>query len=531
METKTKLFPHQIKMIEKMEFLENNNYIETTEGRCKTLLGVNADPSGYGKTLTMINFVNKDNFKRWKEKKVYKRSVINTHANGIFQYKNTSFYEKIDTNLILVSQTILKFWFLEFKKFTNLKVKEIISKRDVENTNVEDYDVILVIPTMYNFLISCNKSYAWKRFIFDEPSHIRIRSMKEIIAGFYWFVTSTPNDIVKFHYECKNSFIRDIMNVKDNEFHLFNSRIQPMILRNDINFINQTINIPKAISSVHICYNPISSLVNNIKNINFQSDNASIKSVLKKLNIKPIRNIVEFYCSTQKQKVSILTDKLKIMDTPDEYLKTLDMYSNESKKLNILKNKILSLLTSACPICMDKINIPVTETSCQNLFCAKCLLLWMKNKNTCPMCRVKINNQKLYYVDSEYIEPEQKKTKNETVLDIISKNPNGKFVIACFTKSYINSLFENLENSKITYSTIYGSSNTRHKIINNFKKGTINVLFLDSVNNSAGINLQESTDLIIYHSLDDNIKRKIINRCNRINREKPLNIHNLVFET
>ena len=44
----------------------------------------------------------------------------------------------------------------------------------------------------------------------------------------------------------------------------------------------------------------------------------------------------------------------------------------------------------------------------------------------------------------------------------------------------------------------------------------------------AGINLQEATDIIMYHSISSEHRRQIIGRANRIGRTCELTVHNLV---
>ena len=57
------------------------------------------------------------------------------------------------------------------------------------------------------------------------------------------------------------------------------------------------------------------------------------------------------------------------------------------------------------------------------------------------------------------------------------------------------------------------------------EKATIN--FLNSRNNGAGINLQECTDIILYHRMEDSTTTQILGRANRIGRTEELNVHHL----
>ena len=66
------------------------------------------------------------------------------------------------------------------------------------------------------------------------------------------------------------------------------------------------------------------------------------------------------------------------------------------------------------------------------------------------------------------------------------------------------------------------------KNIRLFKEGKVRVLFLNSNYNGAGINLQESTDIILYHDMNEDMKKQIIGRANRIGRKLQLSVHYLI---
>ena len=56
------------------------------------------------------------------------------------------------------------------------------------------------------------------------------------------------------------------------------------------------------------------------------------------------------------------------------------------------------------------------------------------------------------------------------------------------------------------------------------------MIFLNSNFNGAGINLQEATDIILYHEMPLNVQNQIIGRANRIGRTEALNVHHLQVE-
>jgi hypothetical protein len=136
-------------------------------------------------------------------------------AGGRIKKTTTETYEKVDTTLVLVSQSIINQWYEEILK-TPLTVRMVASKKSIESVMIENYDVILVTPTMYNGLVLKHSQYAWKRFIFDEPGHLKVPGMRKIFAGFIWLVTATPDAIIYKHRKCRSSFMTDIINSGNN---------------------------------------------------------------------------------------------------------------------------------------------------------------------------------------------------------------------------------------------------------------------------------------------------------------------------
>ena len=73
--------------------------------------------------------------------------------------------------------------------------------------------------------------------------------MREVHAGFYWFVTATPYSINRHHRLCKG-FMRELFgNTYD-----FENFIDDIIVKNDPEFIKQSFAIPETIKYYHKCY-------------------------------------------------------------------------------------------------------------------------------------------------------------------------------------------------------------------------------------------------------------------------------------
>ena len=125
--------------------------------------------------------------------------------------------------------------------------------------------------------------------------------------------------------------------------------------------------------------------------------------------------------------------------------------------------------------------------------------------------------------------------------EIITQNKKGKFIIFSSYDETFNRIKHICDDLDMKISPIQGTVDQRTKIIEQYKKGDINIIFLNSNHNGAGINLQESTDIILYipnldknlcksdvFKMNDDLETQIIGRANRIGRKNSLKIHHLI---
>ena len=194
------------------------------------------------------------------------------------------------------------------------------------------------------------------------------------------------------------------------------------------------------------------------------------------------------------------------------------------------------MLNNSCIICYDKLKNPILEPLCQTLFCGDCLLKWLKTNNNCPTCRRTIIAHNLVYVSRNKIvnTVESYNTKPITklckIVQLINNKTEGKFLIYSSYDETFKPICNILTENNISFVILKGSVNNRQYILDNYKNGTIKVIFLNSNFNSAGLNLQETTDIILYHNMLSSTQLQIIGRAERIGRQNNLHVHHLVVD-
>lgn len=534
-ELKTNLYRHQLASVYQMEERERTKQVIKNNIVYDTNIGVNADKTGYGKTLSMVTLIYRDKME-WNMDTPFSQSIITTFASGRIKKTVNEDFKKLDVTLILVSQSIIKQWNTEIEK-TPLSVAMITTKKSIATTMVENYDVILVIPTMYNSLIAKYSRIAWKRFIFDEPGHMKVPAMKTIIAGFNWLVTATPDAIIYKHRSCKSSFIYDIIGSAG--WVSFSEYFSYLLVKNDEMFIKYSFSMPPTRHHYYKCYNPIYNTVKGFvtQKITQMISAGNISGAIKALGGGTTKNIAELVKKKKLEELEEMESMIKIFtirNKKTQIEKLLEKIHRIKLQIDELDSRYKDILAGDCNICLEKIKNPIMEPNCQNIFCGSCLLKWLDNKSSCPLCRDIVKTNQLIYIEDEKSEEIKSsfdiktiKTKVNTIISLIKGKSNGKFIIFSAWDETFSPIRNILELNQIGFIEVKGNIGSRQKSIENFRSGNINVIFLNSKNNGSGINLQEATDIIIYHDMIPNMLNQIIGRANRIGRTESLDVHHL----
>ena len=58
----------------------------------------------------------------------------------------------------------------------------------------------------------------------------------------------------------------------------------------------------------------------------------------------------------------------------------------------------------------------------------------------------------------------------------------------------------------------------------------LNCLLLNSTNTGAGLNLENTTDLVLYHNMSSELSIQVIGRAQRPGRTTSLNVYRLVYD-
>lgn len=546
-----KLFPHQLVSVYNMELLEQSRKIKAGNSIYLTDFGILGDIPGYGKSFSVVSLILRDNM-QWDISKRHEKSDIKTVNHCLKVIQKTSKI-RVKSNVILCSSTLIEQWkeYFSFVQNGTLQIKEISNRKDFdEKFDPNDWDVLIVSSARYNELMDKFPNVVWKRFIFDEASSTHINAMRHISAGFTWFISATYKDILRCggtstHY--MRSFFSRI------DWSMLNS----FVIKNPVDFVKHSFKMPQIINKTYICLNP--RILNVLSNYIDQDTKIMIAAGDIKGAILRIgggtalgSNLFDIVSKKQQEKLTQAKFSLNMWKSREQSgfnVKTEITFWEKrivdiEKTINELKDKYNNLLEDDCTICYNNINNPILIPCCQNLFCGTCIMKWLDTNKSCPMCRSSINVKELIYIKKENDENDDKKeekkeekredkkiTKQDKVLELVSNGlkENRKFLIFSMYDESFNIIRRALDNYDIDFVEICGSKATRDSKLKKFRENKVNVVFLNSRFNGAGINLETATDIILYHEMPSGIKDQVVGRALRIGREKDLIIHNLIF--
>jgi SNF2 family DNA or RNA helicase len=75
------------------------------------------------------------------------------------------------------------------------------------------------------------------------------------------------------------------------------------------------------------------------------------------------------------------------------------------------------------------------------------------------------------------------------------------------------------------YAMLSGHSTTRTRTLASYKSGQTPILLLNSRMNGAGLDLPETTDVVLFHSMHQSIEEQAIGRGHRMGRTTSLRVH------
>lgn len=550
-----------------------------TEEDCfYTNVGVIADRVGSGKSYVMLALFGANDIYN-NHRTVIRSSAVN---NVSFHLQNTA--TSLKTNVLVVPFNLCSQWETYITTFSDrIRYKVINKSRTLaemsghiqEQSN--QYDIFLISSTFYNRFVPMARAehLKFQRVAFDEADNIMFTSCPMLDACFYWFITasygnllypkgfvrSEMNRMVWYAHGIRSSgFIRNIF--IDLHYTVPKDIFKTLIIKNTEAYVQQSIELPPMNSYTIVCKTPHSIRVlydivdkNIISCLNAGDTERALQYVNPSQKMSE-DNIIQAIISKYTIQLSNTRVKLSMLDQmqyQDENEMIREKNHLEQKEKDILKNieliKERIVASESCHICCEPYERKTVVKCCQNSFCFKCLQIWMSRRAVCPLCKEDLTNDMLLITcnDSEaststYVEEpdyeligniqgfKKKNTKIQNLEILLKTKNNNKLLIFSNYDSSFDKIYPVLRKYNIRYDCLKGNSVHVNNTIEKYRNGDTNVLLVNTQYYGSGLNLENTTDIVMFHKFNTEIEKQVIGRAQRFGRTIPLNVWYLLHE-
>ena len=533
--TNIKLWKHQEKLIKMcIEEEEKNNNLALTE------------KPGAGKTYVIVT---------------------------LLQYKLLQ--NPNEKTIIIIDNNIYHQWKKSLEDFPQLKVKDFCDYSSISslmfynNDLLNGYNIYLTTPIYYNTLktiLNSNNKIIFNRIIIDEvDNHNSFSNINNINTNKLWYISGTLNKNKYQNFKCieYNNYGLEIPTMKIEMIkcgnHSLSNLFYDLFKEDDLTILN-SLDYDTFLHKMGINekVKNLEGLIKNYKN-NLENELEKYKNSIK-----------DFYDLYEKTKDKDLLEELK--DNKIKYDIKKEKYDKMIEKLKEEK---------LCMICFDNIHPMelVSNLCCVSIFCKKCIYEWSINNDNCPYCRKnvnyftinknKMNNQNyekvfitnddaiiqdkveiensyndliqkenqekdLLLKDAEtkwnYLQENKNPEKLERLKEILLNNIGKKIIIFNEYNNVFNKVYHLLKELNIdTYMDLdTGNLKTANECINEFKySNKKNILLLDGMYNSYGINFENCEIMILMHKTQ--YEEQIIARAQRPGRTCHLEVYKLHY--
>ena len=540
-------------------------YVHTFKGsfQVQANIGIIGDIVGYGKSLIALSLIASQPLSN-----IYVQQQ-QIHSYGTSHYSTSMVFIKdrilpyheddlIHTTLLVVPKgPVYMQWKNFIEKDTQLKCLLIDSlhtiKRELPKTypelkkHLEQYDVVLIKNTTLKVLIEYYQDFKAEKHGFDrimiDEAHDILWKIPMMNFKFIWLITSSYLQLV--HYTNSRSIA--------NQLHLIlhhAERLHYLLVKSVNEYVVQSFDVPKPTEKYYLCrmdriLTAISLFVH--------------PTIRDKINVNDIAGAVHDLGGTQTDEEGLVNlikrDFMKDIYNKEKelsFIESLDLEPEQKEarlrtvrqdlgrltaRYQALEERIHNLSTDTCPICMDSFENPI-YLSCTHTICGKCLFNWMQSSIItrqmqvgCPQCRTSIDCSKLVAVvqnASNQQSNEQMLSKEEHLIEILRKKPDGRFILFSRVDSQFYRLCQLLSQHLIPHSEMKGSTPHMMNILQDFKDGRLKIILLTTQYAGCGIDISCATDAIIYHKMPEE-QQQAIGRAQRVGRTEPLTIHHLCY--
>jgi hypothetical protein len=557
-------------------------------------IGIIADKAASGKSFIILAMILKDiNNRKTVDTvedpiEIRNNYNISTHSKCMFTIYMKDNYKFINTNVIIVHSGTYEQWKKSVEMYSD-SIKYIFIETIDQLTDLAkqvnlltQYHIVFLLYKFHNKfanMLSIN-NICVNRIIYDDFEILNIPTSLEIKSQMYWFVTAAYKNIIyptgrqilnrdTLRYEVdikgiKNSgFLKELF--RDMFYNIENNIYTMIVFKNTDEYVTQSFNIIEPQLNYIRCKERLHThALNGIvdKRIIDFLNNDDVESAIKIVDVRQKNskdNIIDIIIERYKYEIKQLSAKI-------DSVNRIPYRHEEEKEATIMKltktkdellHKVANIIeriehAEKCGICFEDLDKKTIVKCCQNMFCFKCIHIWINRRSNCPICKNNVYSGDLFIVnddndeqiidktESNIIDPNEiNENHNKTTnfinllrnLMTISDNVNDKRVLVfSHSKGTYDRITAIFKSNAYNYCDLKGNNKQISNKLKKYKDGKINILLTNSSYYGCGLNLEDTTDIIMLHKPGKELEDQILGRCLRPNRTKQLNIWYILYE-
>lgn len=569
------LKPHQQSAFQRAYDLEKGRVDYDGNQKLETSVGILCDNPGAGKSLEILAIVlgGMDHLNR-------DRPVYSKFGHGLVTTIDESGGTRPSkTNLLVIPHSLASQWqtyidtCIEPGKINVFFInrKKIFENVDNLMDKVSDSELVVVTSTYYRRLYDDMdlSRFKFARVFFDEADSLAIPACPEMPCQFLWFVTASYENLLlpcglwervngnvvarAYGLPCRG-FIK---NTFTNNLSQHPSIMSAIMVKNRSDFVQASLQLPEINKHFIECQTSevVRFMMGVVSGQVMQAIHAhDFKAAVQHLNsnVKSTEeNIISVILENHTRALHNTNVRIHYVGSM-HYSNTADQSSDLEKLVKERENiekKIANITAQIrdadfCPICLNEFENKTVSKCCHNSFCFKCISRWgMTAGQTCPMCKKSIDiNKMVVCVSEQESSPSRrvaaegsssspKMTKVEEVMRMLNSGAASKrFLVLSQYHETFRMLVRELDASQIAYGYLKGNAATVDSTVSKYRDGSIRVLLINPSHYGCGLNLENTSDIIMFHKFDKDMEKQIIGRAHRCGRTSVLDVWYLLHQ-
>jgi hypothetical protein len=553
----TALKRHQLTLLSRCRSLESDSSPDMM-----TRVGVICDKPGAGKSYVALALCTG-------APPNPQSTLTSVFANNAVSLTLPNTRRRHEMDVIVVPHTIVLQWQRYVAHFPKLRCVSLRRNKSIndfvrDDVAMDNTDVVLVVNTMYNnFALQMNRNKHVRRVFFDEADSIDIPGSIQLNADFTWFITASSQVLLSprgnsvWNAEAARIDYTTSLRASGWISNVFTSlRAVPpvfkkrMFLKNADAYVDASFMLPDLIVAHVTCQSGkhlrVFNGLGDARLLTFLNahDLSGALSLINPSLRDTEANIIAAFVQEHEQRLHNLTVELEgcsrmmFHDAAHRERKEAHVRTEIQHVEDLIRGiRERVMIEDMCPVCLsDEYQGKVVMRCCQKSLCLECshkfITTCAANSNKCPWCRATMQHDGFLVVDeSALVRPDPIKDKFAAALEIISKATDSqRFLVFSHHTTPLTTLGSKLASMNIVSNSIKGRSACVDKLLASFVSGEVKVLLANSGCYGSGLNIDATTDIIIFHRMSTDIENQIIGRAQRPGRTTQLKVWYLMYE-